>query len=231
MGGYGSGRSCETNRSSTVSDCRTLHAARWAREGILAPDLWQSGGWWWKDAETGEVRSSLSYEVRTTGPAPYVRLHYTITPTGEEIDYRVRLQTTRPHYGGVRWWFTCPALGCGRRCGVLYLPPGGNVYACRKCYRLAYASQRETLPDRRLRKANKIRGRLEGKAGMANRFPWKPKGMHWRTYWRLREEAEVAELQGWVAILGDMERRFSPVLDRMNRRAEKRNPMRGTVGL
>lgn len=223
MGGYGSGRPCDTHPSHTVSDCWTLDAARWSREGILAADTHRLGGWHWTDTGTGKPLASLSYEADTTGPAPFVRLFYTLTRSGEQIDYRVRLQTTRPNYGGSRWWFTCPAAGCGRRCRVLYLPPGGKLYACRTCYRLTYPSQGETLPDRCIRKANKIRRRLGGRGGRVNRFPWKPTGMHWRTYRRLREEAELAELQGMAAIVGalqQMDSRLTPLLGK-TRAAEK----------
>ena len=46
---------------------------------------------------------------------------------------------------------------CGRRCGKLYLPPGGTYFGCRVCYDLSYASQREDLANRMIRNANKLR--------------------------------------------------------------------------
>ena len=46
------------------------------------------------------------------------------------MDYRVRLVTTEPTYGGRRWWFLCPLArqdgGPPRRVAKLYLPPGGR---------------------------------------------------------------------------------------------------------
>lgn len=48
-----------------------------------------------------------------------------------------------------------------------------------------------------MRKADTIRERLGGKSGSGNPFPWKPKNMHWKTYWRLRREAEENENLGW----------------------------------
>ena len=32
---------------------------------------------------------------------------------------------------------------------------------------------------------------------MCEAFPSKPKGMHWKTYWKLKEESENAYNQSW----------------------------------
>ena len=63
---------------------------------------------------------------------------------GEElkIDDKVYLAPTRPHFGGLRWWFVCPQLN--RRVRKLYLPVGGRHFWSRHAYEPAYASQRET---------------------------------------------------------------------------------------
>ena len=69
----------------------------------------------------------------------------------------------------------------------------GKLYACRHCYDLRYASQREHLGDRALRKAQKIREQLGGDASLISPLPDKPKGMHWRTYDDLVAKLEAAE--------------------------------------
>jgi len=67
----------------------------------------------------------------------------------ETMDYPVALVTTSLPSGGRRWWFQCVAsrnggLPCGRRVSKLYLPTGGKVFACRRCYDLAHRSSRES---------------------------------------------------------------------------------------
>jgi hypothetical protein len=94
------------------------------REGILKAGVWHHGSWaWYRDATRTERDSALGYEVNTLGELPWLRLTYTITRTGEALDYRVRLETTRPRFGGLRWWFVCPLLAggmpCDRRVGKL----------------------------------------------------------------------------------------------------------------
>ena len=49
--------------------------------------------------------------------------------------YPVRIVRTPCNLGGLRAWFICPAVGCGRRVAILY---GGSIFACRRCYQLAY---------------------------------------------------------------------------------------------
>src|SRR5262249_6137709 len=120
---------------------------RWMREGILKAGVRRQGGWRW--VCHGGRESSISYEVDTRGPGcPFVRLSYTLTRRAtqekEALDYRVRLTTTRPRFGGLRWWFVCPLVvdgqPCERRVGKLYLPPGGRYFGCRHCYGLTYHS-------------------------------------------------------------------------------------------
>ena len=132
MGGNGSGRWGSHVKKTTIENCRCLDASLWAREKILEEGTFRSGAWHWTDASTGEKRASLRYEVHATmaGFPPYVHLHYTLTRSAENLDYKVLLATTRPRVGGLRWWFICPLVAngrtCGRRVGKLYLPPGGK---------------------------------------------------------------------------------------------------------
>jgi hypothetical protein len=57
--------------------------------------------------------------------------------------------------------------------------------------RLGYASQKEGVGDRSMRRANKIRIRLGWPAGILSHAGGKPKGMHWKTFWRLKGEHDT----------------------------------------
>ena len=72
------------------------------------------------------------------------------------------------------------------------LPSGAYTCACRKAYRLAYRSQRETPRDRALSGAFALRRKL-GADGGAGDYVTKPKGMHWRTFERAMERIDWAE--------------------------------------
>ncbi len=153
MGGSGSGNHYHWwrhGKKTVVEDCTQLEANRWAREGILKAGVRLSGSWRWVYRSGRE--NSIGYEVLTLGLArPVVRLFYSITRAGTEerdaLDYPVRLTTTRPRFGGLRWWFLCPLVvndrPCGRRVGKLYLPPRGRYFGCRHCHRLTYTSCQE----------------------------------------------------------------------------------------
>jgi hypothetical protein len=67
-----------------------------------------------------------------------------------------------------------------------------RAFACRSCYGLPYASQREALRFRGLSKARKVRARLGGSANMFDAFPERPRGMRRRTYIRLRHSHDIA---------------------------------------
>jgi hypothetical protein len=91
-----------------------------------------------------------------------------------------------------------------RRVAVLY---GPSIFACRDCHRLAYDSQRTPAHDRALARAQAIRERLGGRETCTPFPACKPKGMHLRTYRRLRLEAEKADARSWPPSLLKLIRR------------------------
>lgn len=200
MGGYGSGRrgGRETTAEYRRLDVRELH-----RAGVLTPG-WR-GGWCWY--RRGEKRAEISIEVHELAMV----LRYSATSGGERksYDYAVGLVRTKCTFGGARPWFLCPC--CGRRVAILY---GGAMFACRRCRKLAYESQRESAGDRAIRRADAIRDRLGWQAGILNPDGWKPRGMHWRTFWRLKAEHDRLRGVGMDGIahqLGIVERRLDGI--------------------
>lgn len=208
MGGFGSGRKFGAD---CTDDYRSIDVRRWQRDGYLVPGQYLN----WQWSINGEKVAAISVKVETG----QLRLIYSFRRNGddwESLDYPVKLQTTLCNYGGVRYWFTCPAVGCGRRIAVLYL--GGKVFACRHCYQFAYRCQRETADDRASRRANKIRGKLNWQPGILNLPGCKPKGMHWKTYYRLlakHNDYSNRALIGMAEKLGIINNRFSAIKRKM----------------
>lgn len=180
MGGMGSGRG--QSSKDTTSDYRALDVRRLQRDCLLTPG--RSFGWNW--TRHGEIVASI--QVRTE--IGRIILSYRHRSGGSEwqpVSYPVQLARTNCSLGGRRTWLLCPARNCGRRVAVLYIGSSG-IFACRHCCKLAYASQREAADDRAARRADRIRERLGWEAGILNGEGDKPKGMHWRTFSRLRAE-------------------------------------------
>lgn len=148
MGGYGSSRWSYASKRTTVEDCLFLSTARLTRLRLLMADFHYSGSLNWSNTRTGEKTSTIGYDAETGPDGGSVRLHYTRTKAGDDVDYRVTLTTTPLPWGGLRWWFICPLIrnghACRRRCGKLYLPPGGRWFGCRRCYDLTYTTCQES---------------------------------------------------------------------------------------
>jgi hypothetical protein len=152
MGGYGSTRWNSHYKRMAVEDCHKL-PMRIIHSFMLKGRRWGSVTW----SRGGEPIGNISYRVIGGEEPESLRLIYTITKhdSGEkkDLDYPVRLTTTPLPWGGQRYWFICPAVGCGRRVNVLYLAPGGEYFACRHCYRLSYRSRQDGYSDRVLYKS------------------------------------------------------------------------------
>jgi len=150
MGGLGSGNWSRWPTKSVVGNGLTLDLYKLIRDGAFSPGHTTSGTLTWTRSPSGEYIGSIGYSSDMTAPSSgSVRLHYNHEDT--PVDYRVSLTTTRPHFGGVRWWFVCPVKGS--RAAKLHLPPGGDIFASQQAYGLAYRSQNETTGDRLLTRA------------------------------------------------------------------------------
>ena len=161
-------------------DVRQLH-----QRDCLRPGLAFSWSWSWGDEPAGSISIFTS--------ADSIRLSYS-TRTGEQVDELVDLDRTPCTYGGARTWFLCPR--CGRRVGVLF---AGRRFLCRHCHGIAYAVENEDKISSLLRRSNKLRERVQAKAGTAYPVTFKPKGMHQKTFDRIRREIQEVEAGFWMA--------------------------------
>ena len=188
MGGRGSGRSASLGLG--VELCHRSHAIDLAwlrRQKLLVQGRWSTLTW----SVRGETTGSIQLAMVATG----VMLNYRARQSGEDwrqIHEVISLIETTTNFDGRRQWFKC--LGCGQQCRIIY---GGIWFRCRKCRGLRYESQYEPPFARAASRALKIRDKLGGRGGIDDPFPEKPKGMHWRTYEKLRDMEEQLQ-EAWA---------------------------------
>ena len=207
MGGYGSGRpknwgGRDTAENSLPLDIRDLH-----RKGLLVPGGYVRSRWYrpGNEANASSVggRVGGAEWAATAGRLVPRRLVLSYVYRGEPVEQTLPIEWTPCPFGGARPWFRCPCaksgIPCLRRCAVVY--GAGKVFACRRCYELRYTTQEEDPSWRLVSKAIKIRERLgQAEGGVAAPFPRKPKGMWWRTYYRLYAASVAAEAAHWDAL-------------------------------
>jgi len=182
MGGSGSGNWCRANSKTLTEHCCSIDVRQLSRWGYLKPWLRYPLKW----------NNGSNIIIETIPEA--IELIYSISRNeqpSEDIRITVPLSWSYCNYGGKRPWFTCPGKGCGRRVAKLYLT--GKYFLCRHCHNLTYSSQRQAKAFRLLDKAQKICRKLGADNCNDLVTTSKPKGMHWRTYEGLVEEAQKAE--------------------------------------
>lgn len=155
------------------------------RSGVVT---WTRG-----DHKTGSIGYRLSPDRMV--------LHYTAPKDGERqhIEESFVMSATEQPLGGRRWWIECK--GCGRRCRVLY---GAAYFRCRQCRRLTYEGQYERIYAPGVTRAMRIRQKMKGEMGLAFPFPDRPKGMHWKTYYRLMEADWAAQMRIDALLMQDV---------------------------
>ena len=123
----------------------TLNIDQLIKARLLIPGSYMSGRIDWTFTRTGQRAGAVQYESQLALPNAYVRLYFAISDPirGEShsIEQEIRLTTTRPRLGGVRWWFICPQSGA--RVGRLHLPPGSMQFVARRAHGLRYACHTE----------------------------------------------------------------------------------------
>jgi hypothetical protein len=138
MGGFGSGRYHWYTKKTTVEDCYRISIKHFT--GSLEPGCMGVTDF----GHVNRVIGLITYRMEGD-PLVAMRISYTMTINGERQDlrYPIFFTTTLTSWGSPRYWFICPLEGCGRRAGVLYLPPGCIYFGCRHCNDLTYKSCQE----------------------------------------------------------------------------------------
>jgi len=201
MGGPGSGRLFHFDRQTALDECLWIDVCDWKRRRLLAPGRVFSWSWSCRGERTGQIHVQAGQD--------HVWLSYRVRRPGEDwrdIASTISLTHTPCHFGGERVWFCCPS--CGRRAQKLYMYPAH--FRCRTCCGLPYASQQETPLDRGLRKSRKLRRKLGDDGGLGDPVLWKPRGMHWRSFERLRNQIEAHEQVAEAYFIAAAQRLFPP---------------------
>ena len=187
MGGSGSGRTLRWGTRTTTMSQHHIDIRWMKKQNYLFPG--KSGMLSW--SSRGEKTGSIRYQIEKGR----MILNYRIKESGEDwgdVKHAVLFDQTPCNYGGFREWFLCPK--CSKRVAILY--GAGKYFLCRHCYNLTYNSCNSSPLDRVFDKANNLREKLGGHAGMAYPIPDRPKGMHRKTYNQIRAEIERLEYIG-----------------------------------
>jgi hypothetical protein len=175
----------------TCEICQWIDVRRWGSEGRLNPGQTFPCSW----ACDGEPFGTIGVRIEPTSAILSFRARSWDSLEWQNVEQRVPIVWTACHLGGGRPWFRCTAYSngqyCGRRVAKLYLG-GSLLFACRRCYGLAYASQLESSRYRGVLRAQRIRMSLGGSPNLFDAFPSRPKGMHRSRYNRLRHHHDVA---------------------------------------
>ena len=130
-------RTCET--------CNSIDVRDWHRRGLLA--VGRKFQWFW----IGNPQHCGSIGVRSEGHAVILTYREAGQPEWKWIEQYLALEWTECNCGGRRPWFRCPVDSgekrCGRRVAILYC--AGRLFACSRCYGLAYECQRQNPRERR----------------------------------------------------------------------------------
>lgn len=175
----------------------------------------------WGSTRWGEHRRRRTVEETTCLPVGSVVdtfagagcacVPHVIVTSADGHQQVVEAKRTRQPFGGWRWLIVCPQ--CGRGCTAVYRPGSEASWACRRCHRLGYHTQRLT-PSRRLgRRLEACWQELGGcreDNGTGPKWPRRPKGMHRATYWLLQRKYLAVDAAMW----DEMTPRLTSVLAR-----------------
>ena len=166
MGGLGSGRQDQRRNTGSVENATRIDI----RAVTKSPQI-RNGHWFHLETpEAFKLYARISDDLLQIAQ---------LRPSETHLYAELRLDRQPRHFGGHQTYILCPH--CKKRASVLYLVIPKEL-GCRTCLKLAYESQYYKHPVPLLVRANKLREKLGGTAGLINPLPERPKGMHWNTY-------------------------------------------------
>lgn len=192
MGGQGSGSWLRYGQKRNLEQQLRIDIRYLRKNRMLEPGSYTLA-WSYGDEETSARASLIVHQHKMIVACSWAD---DSTGTQKKMDRLINLSETVCRYGGSRKWFICPQ--CGNRMAVLVLLPPS--IGCRHCRDLSYASQSENASYRALRRRNKIARRLDRDEYFGEMLT-RPKGMHWRTYYRLSEEHDDADMKSMLSML------------------------------
>jgi hypothetical protein len=118
-------------------NCLFIDVREWNHLGYLRAG--QSFTWSWDRA--GKPIGSISIRTEADAAVLTYRAQHPGEIESRPVQQRVPIVWTVCNLGGCRPWFRCTVnSACNRRAAILY--GAGDLYACRHCYRLAYATSK-----------------------------------------------------------------------------------------
>jgi len=165
MGGIGSGRRFQ-HRGPNLEEVPQLDVRTLKRSGLFDQST-SNGSIKWTNPGLQECALEYAYADSTT---EYF-LHRKDAP--EAVSEHTFIDRTVCNYGGTITWFLCPS--CGTRKAILYC--ASKRFLCRQCYELNYSCQNEVYPDRMIRKARKLRSKLDASMDLSQPISERPHGL------------------------------------------------------
>ena len=150
MGGYGSGRQ---GGRATVESAWRFDIDALVRGGAIQPGAYVEGN---LKFPSYDDELAIEFESSATNPRErWLRLRYSIRDywTGENTKLTTKFTSPRRARGSAASGGGSSAQPKTGVCASSILPPGARRFRSRRAYRLAYASQREAVHDRAMRRA------------------------------------------------------------------------------
>ncbi len=144
MGGRGSGRWKHHIKRGLVEDSLSVDVVSLRRAGVLG-EQGGSGSFEWTDRGTGERLALVLYHVGPAVDEGRELALYVVRPP-ELLTRLLRLESFRPHFGGLRWFIRCPVEGCRTRSLTVFFDRHKGRFGCRSCLGLVHASAQQHDP-------------------------------------------------------------------------------------